>query len=54
MASDSKRPTDATTAEKKPYAPPRLNTYGDIREIAASAGMQGGLDGSLHGNTKTQ
>jgi hypothetical protein len=54
MASDSNRPPDATTAEKKPYAPPRLSTYGDIREIAASAGMQGGLDGNLHGNTKTQ
>jgi hypothetical protein len=54
MASDPNRPTGSSTADKKPYAPPRLNTYGDIREIAASAGMQGGLDGALHGNTKTQ
>lgn len=41
-------------AEKKTYERPRLDVYGDIREIAKSVGMQGGADGASHGQTKTQ
>jgi hypothetical protein len=39
---------------KKPYEPPRLVVYGDIREIAKSVGMTGMADGAAHGNNKTQ
>jgi hypothetical protein len=38
---------------KKPYSTPRLETYGDIREVTNSAGMTGNADGNAHGNTKT-
>jgi hypothetical protein len=54
MASDPNRPPDQEIGTKKPYRRPQLNTYGDIREIAATAGMRGAAaDGALHGNTKT-
>jgi hypothetical protein len=39
---------------KKPYQRPRLDVYGDVREIAKSIGMLGGPDGATHANTKTQ
>ena len=38
---------------KKAYESPRLDVYGDIREIAKSTGTAGHLDASGHGNTKT-
>ena len=38
---------------KKPYEPPRLVVYGDIREIAKSVGKTGQSDGATHVNTKT-
>jgi len=40
-------------AAKKPYETPRLETYGDIREIAGSVGSMNMNDGASHGNTKT-
>jgi hypothetical protein len=39
---------------RKPYESPRLEVYGDIREItevATSTGVKS--DGGLHGNSKT-
>ena len=39
---------------KKPYEPPRLVVYGDIREIAKAVGMTGKADGGAHVNTRTQ
>ncbi len=39
---------------KKPYERPRLDVYGDIRDIATSIGKNGQTDGAVHGNTKTQ
>ena len=39
---------------KKPYASPRLEVYGDIREVTASLNPTGGMsDAGLHGVTKT-
>jgi hypothetical protein len=43
-----------TNANKKPYQRPRLDVYGDIREIARSVGMSGAPDGATHAFTKTQ
>lgn len=43
-----------TTRPRKAYESPRLETYGDIREITKSVGMTGMNDGATHGNTKTQ
>ena len=50
------KPTSLTEsgAARKPYETPRLEVYGDIREIAKSVGMTGGSDGASHGSTKTQ
>jgi hypothetical protein len=45
--------TDAKDNKKKAYAAPRLEVYGDIREIALAVGMSGAADGSLHGQNKT-
>jgi len=38
---------------KKAYESPRLDVYGDIRDISKSTGVAGHLDGAGHGNTKT-
>jgi hypothetical protein len=38
---------------KKPYVAPRLEVYGDIREVTASVGMMTNADGAAHGMTKT-
>ena len=39
---------------KKPYASPRLEVYGDIREVTVSLAPSGSMsDGGLHGNAKT-
>ena len=39
---------------KKPYASPRLEVYGDIREVTVSLKPSGGMnDGGLHGSVKT-
>jgi hypothetical protein len=38
---------------KKVYESPRLDLYGDIREIAKSVGMMGKMDGGLLRMTKT-
>ena len=43
---------DATA--RKAYESPRLDVYGDIREITKSVGMSGMADGATHGGTKTQ
>jgi hypothetical protein len=43
-----------SSTNKKPYQRPRLDVYGDIREIAKSVGMSGAPDGAAHGQTKTQ
>jgi hypothetical protein len=46
--------TLAEENEKKPYRPPRLEVYGDIREIATAVGMKSTTaDGALHGMVKT-
>jgi hypothetical protein len=42
------------TGGKKAYHPPRLDTYGDIREIAKTVGKTGASDGALHAMNKTQ
>ena len=47
-------PTNAESTNKKPYERPRLDVFGDIREIAKSIGMIGMADGATHGGTKTQ
>jgi hypothetical protein len=39
---------------KKPYESPRLEVYGDIREITDNIGMSGSPDGATHGQTKTR
>ena len=39
---------------KKPYESPRLEVYGDIREVTNIQGMTGSFDGAAHGNNKTQ
>jgi len=39
---------------KKPYESPRLEVYGDIRDLTDSVGMSGSDDGAPHGNTKTK
>jgi hypothetical protein len=36
-------------APKKPYEPPRLEVYGDIRRITQTAGNTGSADGG-HGS----
>ena len=38
---------------KKPYITPRLEVYGDIRVVTASAGFMNNADGAAHGMTKT-
>lgn len=38
---------------RKPYERPRLEVYGDIRDIAKAIGHEGSLDGGPHG-LKTQ
>jgi hypothetical protein len=45
--------SDADAMAKKPYESPRVEVYGDIREIAKSVGMTGKADGATHANTKT-
>ena len=52
MAAKSTASGDGGTG-KKPYESPRLDVYGDIREIAKSTGQAGHVDGAGHGNTKT-
>ena len=39
---------------KKPYESPRLEVYGDIRDLTDSVGMTGSADGAAMGNNKTQ
>ena len=38
---------------KKSYERPRLEVYGDIREVTEAFGMLAAADGALMGNTKT-
>ena len=38
---------------KKPYESPRLDVYGDIRDVTDSTASDGKPDGSAHGNVKT-
>ena len=48
--------TDSKHGEtaKKPYVTPRLEVYGDIREVTATLGMKATTaDGAVHGMTKT-
>jgi hypothetical protein len=50
-STNSSPPTNA----KKTYSRPRLDTYGDIREIAKTVGMMSSAsDGALHGKNKTE
>jgi hypothetical protein len=42
-------PTPTDASGKKPYHPPRLEEYGDIRDITQSVGTSGTLDGG-HGS----
>ena len=37
---------------KKPYETPRLEVYGDVREIARSVGLSGMFDGFLFFRTR--
>ena len=46
--------SDEVVPPKKPYESPRLDVYGDIREIAKSVGMMGKMDGGAHQMTKTR
>ena len=52
MSNESDSP-DVRDNEKKRYTAPRLEVYGDIREIASSVGMSGASDGAVHGQNKT-
>lgn len=38
---------------KRPYQRPRLESYGNIKEITLAVGMTGANDGSTHGNNRT-
>jgi hypothetical protein len=42
-----------TDAQKKPYEPPRLEVYGDIRKVTQTVGNTGSPDGGhgSHGRT---
>jgi hypothetical protein len=46
--------TSGAVPPKKPYESPRLDVYGDIREIARAAGMMGMADGGAHQMNKTR
>ena len=46
--------SDEVVPPKKPYESPRLDVYGDIREIARSVGMMGKRDGGHLRMTKTR
>jgi hypothetical protein len=46
--------TNESAEVKKPYETPRLHVYGDIREIARSAGRMGMADGGAHQMNKTR
>jgi hypothetical protein len=39
---------------KKPYESPRLEVYGDIRDLTDSVGMAGSDDGATHAFNKTK
>ena len=45
--------SQAHVSGKKPYHRPRLEEYGDIREVTQSVSMTGAPDGAAHGNTRT-
>jgi hypothetical protein len=51
----STQSTDAAKSDpnKKRYQRPRLEVYGDIRDIAKSLDMSGNPDGAAHAFTKT-
>lgn len=46
-------PSSTHTSGKKPYHRPRLEEYGDIREVTQSVSMTGAPDGASHGNNRT-
>ena len=50
------KPSRASGSEppKKAYESPRLEVYGDIREIARSVGTKGRADGAARRLTKTR
>jgi hypothetical protein len=50
------KPADSNESvpPKKAYESPRLDVYGDIREIAQSVGMMGKMDGGFLRMTKTR
>jgi hypothetical protein len=51
------KPASASGSEppkKKAYESPRLEVYGDIREIARSVGTKGKADGAARRLTKTR
>ena len=53
MTTKSATPKEDAPA-RKPYERPRLEVYGDIREMTDAVNMTGpDADGSLHGSTKT-
>jgi hypothetical protein len=45
--------TRANPTGKRPYHPPQLEEYGDIREVTQSVSMTGAHDGAVHGSTRT-
>lgn len=48
MVSQSDQP------KKKPYHPPELKEYGDVRELTEAAGNIGANDGAAYGTVKTR
>ena len=46
-------PAHVEPSEKKPYHPPQLEEYGDIREITQSVGMTGSDDNGRGSMTRT-
>jgi hypothetical protein len=40
-------PRDRNETAKKPYEKPRLETYGNIREIAQAASLMGMMDNAV-------
>jgi len=46
MQSSNQKPAELQT---KPYSPPKLIQYGDIKEVTRAAGNMGNLDGGTGG-----
>ena len=48
------KPETTKNDERRPYAKPRLQVYGDVREITLAVGNMGTDDGGMAPQHKTQ